>query len=207
MENVDTNGLTEAQFLAEYKQKDYPKPSLTADMAVFRPVGGPEGEWEVLLIRRGGHPFLGCWAFPGGFVEPGEDADQAAVRELQEETGLVDVSLEQFGLYSTPGRDPRAWTASEAYLGVVNKNAQACAGDDAADAKWFSLSLSEIDQTGTYRLAATAAEDELLVEFSVSPRMFGSCKASVTRAEGFAFDHGRILADAYLALQGTINCD
>ena len=54
MENVDANGLTEAQFLAEYKQKDYPKPSLTADMAVFRPVGGPEGDWEVLLIRRGG---------------------------------------------------------------------------------------------------------------------------------------------------------
>ena len=207
MENVDANGLTEVQFLAEYKQKDYPKPSLTADMAVFRPVGGPEGEWEVLLIRRGGHPFLGCWAFPGGFVEPGEDADQAAVRELREETGLVDVSLEQFGLYSVPGRDPRAWTASEAYLGVVDKSAQACAGDDAADAKWFRLSLSEIDQTGTYRLTATAAEDELLVEFSVSPRMFGSCKASVTRAEGFAFDHGCILADAYLALQGTINCD
>lgn len=207
MENVDANGLTEAQFLAEYKQKDYPKPSLTADMAVFRPVGGPEGEWEVLLIRRGGHPFLGCWAFPGGFVEPGEDADQAAVRELQEETGLVDVPLEQFGLYSTPGRDPRAWTASEAYLGVVGKNAQACAGDDAADAKWFRLSLIEIDQTGKYRLTATATDAELLVEFSVSPRMFGSCKAGVTHAEGFAFDHGRILADAYLALQGTINCD
>lgn len=207
MENVDANGLTEAQFLAEYKQKDYPKPSLTADMAVFRPVGGPEGEWEVLLIRRGGHPFLGCWAFPGGFVEPGEDADQAAVRELQEETGLTDVSLEQFGLYSAPGRDPRAWTVSEAYLGVVDKNAQACAGDDAADAKWFSLSLNEIDQTGKYRLVATAAEDKLLVEFSALPHMFGSCKASVTRSEGFAFDHGRILADAYLALQGTINCD
>lgn len=207
MENVDANGLTEAQFLAEYKQKDYPKPSLTADMAVFRPVGGPEGEWEVLLIRRGGHPFLGCWAFPGGFVEPGEDADQAAVRELQEETGLVDVSLEQFGLYSAPGRDPRAWTASEAYLGVVDKSVQACAGDDAADAKWFRLSLIEIDQTGKYRLTATATDAELLVEFSVSPRMFGSCKAGVTHAEGFAFDHGRILADAYLALQGTINCD
>lgn len=207
MENVDANGLTETQFLAEYKQKDYPKPSLTADMAVFRPVGGPEGEWEVLLIRRGGHPFLGCWAFPGGFVEPGEDADRAAVRELREETGLMGVSLEQFGLYSAPGRDPRAWTASEAYLGVVDKSAQACAGDDAADAKWFRLSLSEIDQTGKYRLTATATEAELLVEFSVSPRMFGSCKAGRVRAEGFAFDHGRILADAYLALQGTINCD
>ncbi len=161
----DTNGLTEEEFLAEYKQKDYLKPSLTADIAVFRaresytlpgerealwPMSS-DGEpvqvgWDLLLIRRGGHPYLGQWALPGGFVEPGESCTDAAYRELFEETGLSDVPLEQFGLYSTPGRDPRAWTVSGAYLGTVPSGCHAQAGDDAADARWFSLTLRQAEE-------------------------------------------------------------
>lgn len=210
----DANGLTEKEFLAAYKQKNYPKPSLTADMAIFRASQQPAdslAEYELLLIRRGGHPYLGCWALPGGFVEPNESCDEAARRELFEETGLSDVPLEQLGLYSTPGRDPRAWTASGAHIGVVPAGCAASAGDDAADARWFKVHVSQaelprMDQPGTtgIRLDFSAASiSGLFVEFEVLPHRFGLPRARVLRSEGFAFDHAQIIADAYLALTGA----
>ena len=71
----DKNGLTEAEFLASSKVKDYPRPSLTADILIFNQYSG---ELQLLLIKRGGHPFINKWALPGGFVQPNERADQAA---------------------------------------------------------------------------------------------------------------------------------
>ena len=108
-----------------------PKPALTADIAVF--VGN-----RLLLIRRGGHPYLGCWALPGGFAEPGETIEQTAARELEEETALSDTKLRLVGVYSAPGRDPRGWTVSVAYAATLEK-ANAKAGDDAAEAAWFEV--------------------------------------------------------------------
>lgn len=77
METRDKNGLTEREFLASYRQKDYPRPSVTVDIAVFQ---RGQGGLRALLIRRGGHPYLGCWALPGGFVNPDEEAHAAAAR-------------------------------------------------------------------------------------------------------------------------------
>src|SRR5262245_6625133 len=97
---------------------EFPRPAFTADLAVFARV---EGEVRVLLIRRGHEPFAGRWALPGGFVDEGETALEAAVRELKEEAGL-DVPpdrIEPFGLFDAPGRDPRGWTVSAAFLHVV----------------------------------------------------------------------------------------
>ncbi|HRT31038.1 MAG TPA: NUDIX hydrolase, partial [Anaerolineae bacterium] len=88
---------------------DYPRPMLTVDIALARP--GPRGP-EVLLIQRGHPPFKGAWALPGGFVEEGETLEQAARRELQEETGLTDLPLQQLAAFGDPGRDPRGWTVS-----------------------------------------------------------------------------------------------
>ena len=75
----DKNGLTEAEFLASYRVEEYPRPSVACDMVVFTITQGeaasyrrlPEPELQVLLIQRGGHPCLGSWALPGGFVRPG----------------------------------------------------------------------------------------------------------------------------------------
>ena len=136
MEAVDRNGLTEAEFLAAYKRKDYPRPSLTADIAVFSRF---DGLTRLLLIRRGGHPFLGCWALPGGFVSEGEDAKTAAERELLEETHFGGEPLYPVGLYSDPQRDPRGWTVSQAYLAVCESKCDISAGDDAQDARWFAV--------------------------------------------------------------------
>ena len=80
---LDKKGLTEEEFLRQYDPDKYPKPSLTADIVVFRERGGAP---EVLLVRRGGHPFLGRWAFPGGFAERNERIERTAERELMEET-------------------------------------------------------------------------------------------------------------------------
>ena len=86
MELRDKNGLTEQEFLASYHAGDFPRPSVTADIMIF---SRDERGLKVLLVRRGGHPCLGQWALPGGFVEPNETIGHAAARELEEETGLT----------------------------------------------------------------------------------------------------------------------
>ena len=136
MEVRDQNGLTEQAFLEAYKKKQYPAPYLTADVVLLSTDG------RVLLIRRKGHPFLGCLALPGGFVNPDESAKDAALRELNEETGavLAEVDLHEIGLFSKPGRDPRGWIVSDAFFAVVDPNAvTVSAGDDAADAGWIPV--------------------------------------------------------------------
>jgi 8-oxo-dGTP diphosphatase len=116
---------------------DYPRPALTADCVVF----GLEGEdLQVLLIQRDKDPFAGCWALPGGFVNEGETPEQAARRELGEETGLSDIFLEQLYTFGEPGRDPRGWTVTVAYYALVNRTEHpARAADDARGADWFSV--------------------------------------------------------------------
>ena len=127
---TDKNGLTEAEAIARHRAMNYPKPALTADICVFLRAG--EG-WKLLLIRRGGHPYLGCWALPGGFADEGETIEQTAARELEEETGLSGLPLELVGVYSAPGRDPRGWTVSVAFaVGVRDACPEATAGDDAS---------------------------------------------------------------------------
>ena len=116
---------------------DYPRPALTADCAVF---GLDAGELKVLLVRRDLEPFAGRWALPGGFVRVGEALDDAARRELQEETGLRDVFLEQLYTFGEPGRDPREHVVSVAYFALVNLVDHAVqAATDAREAAWFAV--------------------------------------------------------------------
>ena len=136
MELLDKNGLTEAQAIADYKTKNYPKPGLTADIIIFR---RDAGEVKVLLIRRGGHPFLGKWATPGGFADQNEPIETTAQRELAEETGVEGLDLHLVDVFSKPGRDPRGWTVSAAYYALIDHDLPVQAGDDAAAARWFTL--------------------------------------------------------------------
>ncbi|MCC8171174.1 MAG: NUDIX hydrolase [Parabacteroides sp.] len=115
----------------------YPRPAVTTDSVVF---GYENRQLYVLLIQRKSEPYRGEWAFPGGFLEPDEDADTCARRELKEETGLDGIPLEQLRTFSAVNRDPRGRTVSIAYMAVVNKTAYHPQGaDDAADARWFPL--------------------------------------------------------------------
>jgi len=111
-------------------------PALTVDGVVF--AGG--GQPRVLLIERGGEPFRGAWALPGGFVDYGEDIDAAVVREIAEETGLPDPGFRQFRTYGRPDRDPRGHTVSVVYVARLAGPPPAVAGgDDAARAAWHPL--------------------------------------------------------------------
>lgn len=115
----------------------YPRPALTGDCVIFRR-DGPY--WATLLIRRSHPPYAGRWAFPGGFVEPGESPLQGARRELEEEAGVSGVRLEQLGAYGDPGRDPRGWVVSVAHWGLCPPGkGRARAGSDAGEARWFAL--------------------------------------------------------------------
>lgn len=117
---------------------EYPRPALTVDCVIF---GKEENEeLKVLLIRRGKEPFQGQWAFPGGFVNENETVENAAQRELVEETHFNSEQLQQFGVFSEPGRDPRGWVVSVAFCTIVNvKDTSIQADDDAADAQWVPL--------------------------------------------------------------------
>ncbi len=110
-----------------------PNASVTADVVLFTV---REEALQVLLVRRAAPPFRGRWALPGGFVEPGETIEAAARRELEEETGLSDVYLEQLYTFGDPGRDPRGRTVTVAYYALI-RPAPPRAASDAAEAAWF----------------------------------------------------------------------
>lgn len=114
----------------------YPRPAVTTDCVVFT----KEEEPKVLLIQRGNEPYKGCWAFPGGFMNMEETAEECAVRELKEETGLTVNQIQQIGAYSKVDRDPRGRTVSIAYLAIVDAPTAVTGMDDAAKAAWFPLS-------------------------------------------------------------------
>jgi len=96
---------------------------------------------EVLLIKRGIPPFRGRWAIPGGFVLPAESLEEAALRELEEETGVRDVYLEQLYTFGDPGRDPRGRVVSVAYFALIAADQRPLsAGSDAAEARFFPMS-------------------------------------------------------------------
>ena len=116
---------------------EYARPALTTDCVVF---GLDEEDLKVLLIKRGLEPFKGEWALPGGFIRVGETVDNCAKRELEEETGLKNVYLEQLASFGEPSRDPREHIITVAYVALVNLVDHPPKADtDADQAAWFSL--------------------------------------------------------------------
>ncbi|MBW3587883.1 MAG: NUDIX hydrolase [Actinobacteria bacterium] len=108
------------------------------------------GRLSVLLVQRDAHPFRGAWALPGGFVQPKEDLDEAARRELLEETGLQTFSghLEQLRTYGTPARDPRMRVVSVAYLGLIADLPAPEPGSDVSAARFWAIEdLAEVEAT------------------------------------------------------------
>lgn len=111
---------------------------VTADVALFSGIGR---ELAILLIKRGNEPYAGRWALPGGFVDQDEDLDEAAARELEEETGIMVSTdeLRQVGVYGRPGRDPRMRVITVVYAAFVADMEDPVGGDDAAEAKLWSV--------------------------------------------------------------------
>ncbi|MDP2722954.1 MAG: NUDIX hydrolase [Bacteroidales bacterium] len=114
----------------------YPRPALTVDALILCKA---TTETQILLIQRKHPPFENLWALPGGFIEMDETLEQAVVRELQEETGLVCENLQQFKSYSAVDRDPRGRTISVVFWEVLMEIPEITAGDDAEKAQWFPV--------------------------------------------------------------------
>lgn len=208
------------EFVKTYDDSKYAKPSVTADMVIFAH-SSEEEHLEVLLIQRGRPPFRGQYALPGGFVNPDESVDDAAARELKEETGVDCGCLEQLRTFSTPGRDPRRWVITCAYLALVEKSEITVkAGDDAKAAEWFSVKLERLpDASGPGEKAGNRRKEELWqvhrwvlelcgkqetirIPFR-SEQLPGQLEPRLqleTEEHGLAFDHGLILAYAVMRL-------
>jgi len=154
---------------------EHPRPALTVDIVIFTL---RENQLQVLLIQRLNEPYAGSWALPGGFVEIDESLENAASRELNEETGITEAFLEQLYTYGDPKRDPRGRVVSIAYYALIPADApvRAEGGSDAGQARWFpvdklpalSFDHNEIVAYALrrvrYKLEYTAAGFELLPE-------------------------------------------
>lgn len=214
MELLDKKGRTEAEFLTSYDKDRYEKPSVAADIVVFSTVRATDKSesYQVLLVRRGGHPFLGQYALPGGFVEPDETVEDAVSRELREETGVTmgkgyrKVTPQLLNVYSKPDRDPRMRVMSLAYVAVVNAaEVNVKAGDDAAEAGWFRINMTRTAinrENGviTYHLELTRGDICLTANLDYR-RWYGVLtdneEWTLHDSEGLAFDHAKIIAEAF----------
>lgn len=208
--------LTEAQFLTTYNANKYERPSVTVDMLIFTVTDEekenyrklPEKVLRLLLIKRGDHPYIGQWALPGGFVHMDESLDEAALRELKEETNIDKIYMEQLYTWGDVGRDPRTRVISASYMSLVDSSTlDIKANDDADDAKWFTVScrLYQEQKTVTekgyilqklFKLSLSNDEDNLSAIIKIIKTVEGKVTKvvrEVVESNGIAFDHAKII--------------
>ena len=177
----------EKKYLENYDITKFDRPSVTADIAVFAIMDelelsgdalgeekvnyrkDPARELQILLVKRGTHPYQDHWALPGGFSVKWESSEETARRELQEETGVTDAYLRPFGVFSKPGRDPRGWIISHGYLALIDGTKYRLhAGTDAWEAAWFRLDVTSkvitANEKNTDQLKKTGSEERLVIE-------------------------------------------
>ncbi|MCH5165972.1 MAG: NUDIX hydrolase [Clostridiales bacterium] len=194
----DKDGKTEPEFLRDYDVTKYFRPSVTVDAVLFhvQKIGG----LKLLMIKRGGHPYLGMYAFPGGFVDQNESCEAAVSRELAEETGISGVNLRQLVTVSTPDRDPRWRNITAVYCGKVDEKIRAVAGDDADDAIWFDITYDKPE--GVLRFDGGDVKFECKLE--IARDAFGRIDLNNTRIVGrgrLAFDHAKIICYLFEAIE------
>lgn len=157
-------------------QYEHPHPAVTVDVVVFTI---RDRKLKLLLVRRGGEPYRGKWALPGGFIQMDEGLDAAAKRELQEETGVSGVFLEQLYTFGEPKRDPRERVITVAYYALIpSDKLQLRAASDAEAVGWFAMDElpklafdhAEIVSTAHQRLVAKL--DYSTIAFAFMPKKF-----------------------------------
>ncbi len=201
----------EQNFLQSYRLSDYERPSVTADIVLFKLRKEKTDNYRqdsaaklsLLLIRRGGHPFKDHWALPGGFLSPGETIEECALREIEEETSVVPASLLSVGLFSDPGRDPRGWIISNAFVSVIgNTEETQRSGDDAADAQWFDVTFEQQDD-GRFTLDLVHEDVAIHAVLEEESSRFGMSSFTIRDSGEIAFDHAKIIARALTALRAS----
>ena len=189
MDAVDSSGMTLRDFLAAYDPAAYERPAVTVDNVILKNTGAG---LQILLVRRGRHPYYGMLALPGGFIEMDESLEDAAARELMEETGVTGMRLTQLGAYGTLGRDPRLRIVSVAYATVIAKEIEYQAGDDADDAGFYAVSLrtSSIGSDIAYELIFQLGAETAFCRIAEA-----GGKRTITESQ-LASDHGLMVLDA-----------
>ena len=214
----------EKEFLKNYSIEDYDRPSIATDIVVFgiakKKIDDtrqlPHQNLQVLLINRAGYPYKGYWALAGGFCCRNEDVYETARRELYEETNIKDAYLNVCGIYGDVGRDPRGWIISNAFVALVDSTKCHLRADtDAWDAQWFDLDIKkeiifqeceEESITIETRYDLCFQHEELIltsqiVESKQFKNYHETVKYEITENQGIAFDHAKIILDAFKYLQ------
>jgi ADP-ribose pyrophosphatase YjhB (NUDIX family) len=218
---------TEAEFLKSYDASKFERPSVTVDMVIFTVLDRPQANYRklpekdlcVLLIKRGGHPFKDRWALPGGFVKPTETIEQAAIRELAEETGVKNAYMEQLFTWGDPERDPRTWVISCSYMALMDASRiKLAAGDDAVDARWFRVSKTlkqekrKVMKNGSIlkqKYSLLLSSDELTTETQLEKTVTKHGRRQTEKERillpgELAFDHARMIGYAVDRLRNKI---
>lgn len=213
---INKQGLTEEQFLAAYDAGKYERPSVTVDMLIFTVTDEekknyrklPEKVLRLLMIKRGDHPYMGQWALPGGFVEIDESVDEAALRELKEETNIDNIYMEQLYTWGDVARDPRTRVIGVSYMSLVDSSTlDIKASDDADDAKWFTVSCKLYQEQKTvtekgyilqrlFKLSLSNEEDDLSATLKIVKTVEGKVtktEREIVESNGIAFDHAKII--------------
>ena len=167
-----------------YDPGEFPPFAVTVDIAIFTII---DDEFSLLLIQRGGEPFKGAWALPGGFVQPDEGLDAAARRELSEETAIDSAShLEQLKTYGAPERDPRMRVVSAAYWAVIPKLGTPSAGSDARHARFVpvrEIEAGNYDLAFDHQLIVADAIERARAKLEYSAIATGFCDLEFTLSE------------------------
>jgi 8-oxo-dGTP diphosphatase len=159
---------------------EYARPAVTVDITIFTV---RNDELNVLLIKRAEQPFQGEWALPGGFVMEDEGLEEAAARELVEETGVSDVYLEQLFTFGAPGRDPRGHTVTVAYSALIpSDNLELTASTDAEGVAWFAIDKLP-DLAFDHDEILEVAHDRLVAKLEYSTIAFQLMPESFTLTE------------------------
>lgn len=199
---------SEKDFLKNYSIENYNRPSVTTDIVAFTMRSkdtesfrkDPVSKLSVLLIERGEHPFKGMWALPGGFVRMDETVEETALREIVEETNVKPTTLIYTGVFSGIDRDPRGRIISNAFTCILNQEPKAIAGTDAKSARWFDVSLQEL-QKGKFVLELTSEETKFSVRISEKKSSLGINQFQVESNDVLAFDHTQIILTALKTLK------
>lgn len=222
------NGLTERQFLEAYDASRFERPSVTVDMLVFTVTNEqernyrklPQKELKILLVKRSDHPYIGQWALPGGFVHMDESLDEAAARELWEETNASGIYMEQLYTFGDVGRDPRTRVISTAYMALVDSSRLNIRhGDDACDARWFTVAVKPYSEQKTRTPTGIVAEEILNLTLSNYDAQLSAQVKTVRRTEDrtvqvertvlpggdVAFDHASFISYGVERLRNKID--
>ena len=199
----------ERLFLSAYNANDYERPSVAADIVVFsmmnpkdtEPKRSPEPKLKVLLIKRGEHPYMNCWALPGGFLRNDETIEECALREVSEETNVRPKALLPIGVFSDPERDVRTRVISNAFVSVVDADAcSALGGDDAVAAEWFDVSFDALEDDKVM-LRLSCGEIGIGCMLEEADDSLGNSTYQIVGDGGLAFDHAKIIAAAFRTMR------